>query len=155
MIPDKIDRQILSLLQEDAKQTIKEIAAKLGLTTTPVHERIKRLEREGVIKGYRAMLDRRKIGLPLMAFCNVTLENHKAEYIEKFQEDVWHLEEVVECYHIAGLFDYLLKIVVADMDTYQFFVAKKLAAIENIGRVQSFFVMTDIKEARILPIRPE
>ncbi|MBR9921021.1 MAG: Lrp/AsnC family transcriptional regulator [Bacteroidetes bacterium] len=155
MKPDTTDLKILRLLQEDAKQTIKEIAGKLGLTTTPVHERIKRMEREGLIKGYSAILDRRQVGLPLLAFCNVRLENHKTAYIEKFQQDVRHLEEVTECYHIAGLFDYLLKIIVPDMDTYQHFVSQKLASIDNIGRVQSFFVMTDVKDDPVFPIKTE
>ena len=149
---DPLDRRILQLLQQDGKLTIKEIASRLGLTSTPVHERIKRLERTGIIRRYTAVLDRQLVGLSLIAYCNVSLENHKAEYIERFERDVLRLQEVVECYHVAGLYDFLLKIVVADMETYQKVVAKKLANLEYIGRVQSSFVMNVVKEESGLPI---
>lgn len=149
---DPIDREIIRFLQSDGKLTIKELASKLGLTNTPVHERIKRLERSGVIKRYAAIIDRQLVGLSLVAYCNVSLENHKAEYIERFERDVLQLQEVIECYHIAGLYDYLLKIVVPDMATYQEVVAKKLAALEYIGRVQSSFVMNVVKEDMELPV---
>lgn len=149
---DATDKKILQLLQEDAKYTHKEIAAQLHLTTTPVYERIKRMEREGVIQQYVALVDRKKIQLSLMAFCNVSLKEHSTNYLVQFEQDIQLLPEVVECYHIAGLFDYLLKVLVKDMDTYQLFVSKKLAALENIGRVQSAFVMTEIKYSPNLPI---
>lgn len=142
---DATDRSILQLLQEDAKLTIKEIAAKLSLTTTPVHERIKKLEKENYITGYRATLNRKKLSLGLMVFCNVSLEAHHSEYIAQFEKDIQQFDEVVECYHVAGTFDYLLKILVNNMDTYQEFVTQKLAALSNIRNVQSFFVMTEVK----------
>ena len=142
---DATDKQILNLLQEDAKRTNKEIAEKLHMTTTPVFERIKKLEREGFIQKYVALVDRKKAQRSLVAFCDVSLKEHTTEYLECFQKDVQSLEEVIECYHIAGMFDYLLKVVVPDMETYQNFVAKKLASLDNIGRVQSSFVMTEIK----------
>jgi Lrp/AsnC family leucine-responsive transcriptional regulator len=147
---DATDKQILNLLQEDAKYTNKEIAEKLNMTTTPIFERIKKLEREGFIQKYVALVDRKKVQLSLLAFCDVSLKEHTTEYLECFQRDVQSLEEVVECYHIAGMFDYLLKVVVPDMDTYQNFVAKKLASLDNIGRVQSSFVMTEIKYSTAL-----
>lgn len=149
---DDTDKAIIRLLQQDAKYTNKEIAARLQLTTTPVFERIKRLEREGVIRKYVALADRKKIGLGLISYCNVSLKEHATEYLTRFEKDVQSLREVVECYHIAGMFDYLLKVVVSDMDTYQQFVSKKLAAIENIGRVQSSFVMTEVKNSTYLEL---
>ena len=148
---DTIDKRILQLLQQDAKQTNKEIVAKLNLTTTPVYERIKRLEREGFINKYVALVDQKKVQLGLVAFSNVSLKEHAAKYLIRFEKDVQSLDEVVECYHIAGMFDYLLKVVVKDMETYQHFVAKKLAGLENIGQVQSAFVMTEIKHSTCLP----
>ena len=150
---DKIDKTILELLQEDAKYTNKEIAAKLNLTTTPVFERIKRMEKDGVIKKYIALIDRVKIGYPLVAYCNVSLKEHSTKYLIRFEKDVQLLEEVVECYHIAGLFDYMLKVVIPDMETYQKFVAEKLAGLENIGRVQSAFVMNEVKHLYAFPIK--
>jgi DNA-binding Lrp family transcriptional regulator len=150
--PDVLDSEILKMLQEDAKYTNKEIAAALGLTTTPVFERIKRLEKEGFILRYVALCDASKLGFQLTSFCNVSLKEHAKEFLIRFEKDVQSLDEVMECYHIAGMYDYLLKVVVRDMQTYQNFVAKKLAALENIGRVQSSFVMTELKHATHLPV---
>lgn len=144
---DSTDRSILKLLQQDAKLTNKEIAAKLNLTTTPVFERIKKLEREGYIDKYVALVDRKKVDLSMMVFCNVSLKEHATEFLNRFENDVQSLAEVVECYHIAGMFDYLLKVVVKDMDTYQDFVANKLAGLNNIRKVQSAFVMSEIKHS--------
>lgn len=144
---DPTDKSILKLLQQDAKLTNKEIAAKLNLTTTPVFERIKKLEREGYIDKYVALVDRKKVDLSMMVFCNVSLKEHATEFLNRFENDVQSLAEVVECYHIAGMFDYLLKVVVKDMDTYQDFVANKLAGLNNIRKVQSAFVMSEIKHS--------
>ncbi len=149
---DTTDIAILRLLQHDAKLTIKEIAAKLSLTPTPVHERIKKLEKSGYISAYRAVLNRQKLDLSLLVFCNVTLEAHHSEYIAQFESDVQQLPEVVECYHVAGMFDYLLKVMVTDMETYQAFVTQRLAALPNIRNVQSFFVMTEVKNEGALPL---
>lgn len=145
MKPDKTDLLIVEHLQRDAKMTIKELAARLNLTSTPVYERIRGLEREGVITGYGARVNAEKLGYPLVAFCYVELERHHAAYIERFVHDVRELPEVKECYHIAGMFDYLLKIYSRDMSDYQSFISKKLASVPNIGKVQSSFVMAEIK----------
>lgn len=149
---DAIDKRIVKLLQEDGKMKIKEIAAALKMTNTPIFERIKRLEKEGYILGYSTRLDREKFGFNLVAFCSVTLEQHEGKYINNFVKDIKSLDEVVECYHTAGMFDYLLKIYVKDMNDYQKFISKKLISIKNIGRVQSFFVMTELKNESTLPI---
>lgn len=149
---DAMDRRILKMLQDDGKITIKEMAHQLGMTNTPVFERVKRLERDGFIKQYAAILDRQKIGLHMVVYCTVSLKVHHAVFLERFEEEVTCLEEVVECYHIAGMFDYLLKVVVKDMEVYRHFVSKKLAALENIGKVQSSFVMTEIRHSTALPL---
>lgn len=151
-IMDKIDRSILNLLQKDGKITIKEIAERLSLTTTPIFERVKKLEREGYIKSYKAILDRKKAGLQLMVFCNVTLNLHQTDYLKKFEKDIQQFPEVVECYHVAGMFDYLIKIYAEDMESYQNFLSNKLASLENISKVQSSFVMTEVKDFSFLPI---
>ena len=151
---DAIDRRILDLLQRDGKIKIKEIAAALNMSNTPIFERIKRLEKDGVISGYKAVVDRNKLGFHLTAFCAVSLESHHVEYIEQFVDDVRGLSEVAECYHIAGSFDYLLKLYMKDMEDYQIFVSKKLASLANIGKVQSSFVMTEIKNEKVLPTEP-
>ncbi|MCB0485619.1 MAG: Lrp/AsnC family transcriptional regulator [Flavobacteriaceae bacterium] len=149
---DTIDKSILRLLHNNSKLTIKELANKLGLTPTPIFERIKRLEKEDYIMSYKAVINRKKVGFPLLVFCNISLNQHEATSISKFEEDIQELVEVIECYHIGGMFDYLLKVVAKDMDSYQYFVAKKLASIENIRQVQSAFVMTEVKSGVNLPI---
>lgn len=149
---DSTDKLILALLQNDGKITYKEVASQLNLTTTPVYERIKRLEREGYIKSYKAILDRKKIGLNLLVFCNISLKEHQASYLSQFEKDIKKFNEVIACYHIAGMYDYLIKISVEDMDVYQYFIANKLANIKNIARVQSSFVMTEVKSAVDLPL---
>jgi DNA-binding Lrp family transcriptional regulator len=149
---DETDLQLLDLLQQDAKLTHKELADRLFLSTTPVFERIKRLEREGTIRGYVAVVERTRLGLGLMAFCDVSLEAHQQSYLLQFEEGVRALPEVIACYHIAGQFDYLLQVVVPDMAAYQRFITQKLAALAHIGRVQSSFVMTEIKQEHRLPL---
>ncbi len=148
---DAIDKRIVQLLQKDGKMKIKEIAHELNMTNTPIFDRIKRLEKEGFIKGYSTIVDKEKLGYHLVAFCSVTLESHHKEYLNQFVKDVKNLKEVMECYHIAGMFDYLLKIYVKDMVDYQIFITQKLASLANIGRVQSSFVMTEVKNERVFP----
>ncbi|WP_248333333.1 Lrp/AsnC family transcriptional regulator [Aquimarina acroporae] len=147
-----MDKSILLLLQKNGKITIKEISERLNLTTTPIFERVKRLEREGYIKSYKAILDRKKVGLQLMAFCNITLNQHQKDFIKKFEKDIQQFSEVVECYHVAGMFDYLIKIYAEDMESYQDFLSNKLASLENISKVQSSFVMTEVKDFSFMPI---
>ncbi len=149
---DATDRRIINLLERDAKMTIKNIAANLKMSTTPIFDRIKRLEKSGYIKGYTAVVDSKMMGFNLIAYCTVTLETHHKEQINQFVNDVQKLSEVIECYHIAGLFDYLLKVYARDMSDYQLFISEKLASIKNIGKVQSSFVMTEIKSERALPV---
>ncbi|MEJ2004717.1 MAG: Lrp/AsnC family transcriptional regulator [Cyclobacteriaceae bacterium] len=148
---DATDRKILSLLQQNAKLTTQELASELNLTKTPVFERIKKLEREGYISGYSARLDREKMGLGLMVFCNVTLDAHQLKFLEKFESDVQELQEVVACYHTGGTYDYLLQVIVPDMKTYYDFVTHKLARLDNIHNVQSSFVLKEVKEFDGLP----
>lgn len=149
---DKIDYRILRMLQNDAKATIKEIASSLGMTTTPVYERIKRMEESGYITNYVALLDRKMLGYHMVAFCTLSLKEHAQPLLETFEAEIQALEEVAECYHIAGMYDYLLKVVVKDMDDYQRFITKKLATIDNISNVQSSFIMQEIKSSTALSL---
>ena len=148
---DEIDSKILTLLQKDGKMTFKEIANELDLTTTPVYERIKKMEKNGVIQSYKAIVDRRKLGLQLLVFCNVSLKEHQASFLENFENDIVNFPEVISCYHIAGMYDYLIQLTVKDMDEYQVFISKKIANINNIAKVQSSFVMTEVKTNQDLP----
>ena len=143
---DKKDMAILKLLQENARVTVKEISEKIHLSTTPVHERIKRMEESGVIKQYVTLVDQNKVDLNLMVICYVSLKEHSKTAGVKFIKMVNELHEVVECYSISGEFDFMLKVVCKDMNTYYDFHVNKLSQQENMGNVQSVFVMGVIKE---------
>ncbi len=142
---DISDKHILSLLQRNAKLTTKEIAAKVNLTTTPVFERIRRLENQGIISKYVALTNKEKLGKAFVSFCNVSLKEHSHDFLKQFEKDVLALDQVMEVYHIAGMYDYLLKVVVSDIGAYQEFIINSLATLDNIGQVQSSFVMKEIK----------
>lgn len=141
-----IDKKILMLLQQNSKANIKEIALKVGLTQTPTYERIKRLEKSGFIKKYVAVLDKEKIGFTVEVFCQVTLLVHSKELISKFENAVNKIDEIVECFHVAGNYDYLLKVIVRDMNSYQLFLKNKLSVLDSVANVQSTFVMSSTKE---------
>ena len=143
---DKIDKQILALLQENSKINIKEIALKVNLTTTPTYDRIKRMEKSGVIKRYIAELDKEKVGLGLVVFCQVTLQVHSKILITQFENAVSKMPEISGCFHIAGNFDYLLKIVTPNIKSYQLFLKNKLSVLASVANVQSNFVMSTVKE---------
>lgn len=142
---DDTDKKLLSLLQRNAKMTTKQLAHHLNLSTTPVFERIKRLERTGVIEKYVAIINKEKVGKELVAFCNVSLKQHSHDVIREFESEIAKLPEVIECHHIAGMFDYTLKVITQNMDTYHNFIYNKLASVDNVGNVQSSFVMREIK----------
>lgn len=154
MTLDKTDAQILELLQADALLTNKELADKLGKTTTPVYERVKKLENEGYIIKYTAVVDKHKIGKSLIAFTNVQLKQHSQNNISNFEKMIIKFDEVMECYHMTGMYDYLLKIIITDMPAYQDFIVNKLSKLTDIGTVQSSFVMTEVKHITTYKIKP-
>ncbi|WP_262733416.1 MULTISPECIES: Lrp/AsnC family transcriptional regulator [Gaetbulibacter] len=145
MIFDDIDKKLLHLLQQDSKQTNKELSLKLNLSVTAVYERIKKLEREGVINKYVALIKKEKIDKSFIAFCHIKLIQHTQEYVVKFEKDVANLEEVVECFHISGDYDYLLKVIVSDMEAFREFMVNKLTSINHIGSTHSMFVINEVK----------
>ncbi|MDA9774283.1 Lrp/AsnC family transcriptional regulator [Saprospiraceae bacterium] len=146
---DEIDRGILMQLQLDAKQNTKEIAAKVGLTATPTYERIKKLESQNVIEAYVAILDRSKVGKNLVAFCQVTLLKHQKELIESFQYQVSCMPEILECHHVSGNFDFLLKVAADDIKGFHEFVNGKLSVLEEISTIHSSFVMNSVKDSTV------
>ncbi|WP_422359910.1 Lrp/AsnC family transcriptional regulator [Reichenbachiella sp.] len=147
MIIDNTDLQILEILQKDSKTKMKDIADAVGMTITPVYERIKKMERNGIIENYTISVNPKNLGFQLVAYCSVTLKEHSKENLRKFEEGVQDLYHVLECNHLSGNFDYLLKVVVRNMEDYQLFISNQLAALDNIGQVQSYFVMKAIKES--------
>jgi Lrp/AsnC family leucine-responsive transcriptional regulator len=149
---NEIDLKILRAIQENCKLTIKELAAKVNLSATPVYERLHRLEAEGVISKYVALLDANKLGMGFVVFCNVKLERINKEKAEKFIESINAMPEVTECYNVSGDFDYMLKIYARNMKDYQDFIINRLGTIDNISSVESTFVMEQIKQNSGLPI---
>lgn len=147
---DEKDYAILHLLQQNARITVKEIAEKIHLSTTPVHERIKRMEATGVIKQYATIVDNIKVKKGLMVICYVSLKQHSRNAGAKFIKVINELNEIIECYSISGEFDFMLKVMCEDMNAYYYFHVNKLSAIENIGHVQSVFVMGVIKQTHQL-----
>ena len=147
---DEKDLAILRALQHNAKATVQEIAAKVHLSTSPVHERIKRMEQNGVIKQYVALVDKSKINKGLMVICYVSLKEHSKIAGGKFIKNIMEMPEVIECYSISGEFDFMLKVVTENMDTYYNFHVNKLSQAENLGHVQSVFVMGIVKETHLM-----
>jgi Lrp/AsnC family leucine-responsive transcriptional regulator len=147
---DSKDLAILALLQTNARMTVKEISQKMHLSATPVHERIKRMEANGVIKQYATLLDHTKIKKNLIVICYVSLKEHNKNAGNKFIKTIQVLNEVTECYIISGEFDFMLKVVCEDMNIYYDFHVNKLSQIENVGHVQSVFVMGVIKQTHQL-----
>jgi|GEM_PF-164884 len=142
---DQTDLELLRILQKDSKLTVKAIAALVNLSPSPVFERIKRLEQQGYIKNYRAVLDAEKLNKGFMVFCSIKLKQHDRTIGNKLVEDILLIDEVVECYNISGEYDFILKVQVLDMKQYQDFVFNKLGALESIGSTHSSFVMAEIK----------
>lgn len=147
---DKIDLAILRLLQQNARITIKEISEKVHLSSTPVHERIRRMEESGVIKQYVTLLNGALLKKGLMVICYLTLRQHSKTAGDKFIKTIMGMDEVIECLTISGQFDFMLKVVAENMDAYYDFHVNRLSQIENIGNVQSVFVMGVIKQSHQL-----
>lgn len=147
---DHIDLKLLGLLQESSKRTNKELAAKLDLSVTAIFERIKKLERSGVISRYMAIIEPRKVERSFMAFCQIKLVQHTKTNVNQFEKQVAGLSEVLECYNVSGEYDYLLKVLVKDMEAYREFLLQKLTTLEHIGSTQSTFVISEIKNSKVL-----
>lgn len=144
---DKTDLDILRIIQRNSRLTIKEIAQRVSLSTTPVHERLKRLESEGYVERYVAVLNAEKLGRGFVVFCSVKLRKMNADVAREFVSMVQDIPEVTECYNISGHYDYLLKIHVPDMKSYQSFLVNVLGALDSLGSVESTFVMAEEKRS--------
>jgi len=142
---DDIDREILEILQEDSMKTAKEMASKLSLTTTPIYERIKKLQSSGVIKKYVALLDADLLDKNLVVFMNITIKNHQAEERNEFVKKMEALESVREFYHTSGNFDFLVKVRFSNIKEYRDFLLNDVALFRNIGNIDSQIVLEEIK----------
>ncbi len=152
MVFDEIDKKLLKLLQKDSKQTNKALSNSLGLSVTAVYERVKKLENNGVINSYVALVDRKRIGIDFVAFCHVKLIQHSQDYVVKFEREVRKLDEVLECYHLSGDYDYLLKVLVKDMKEFREFMVEKLTKIDHIGSTHSMFMINEVKHTTAITL---
>lgn len=149
---DTIDNKLLALLQENSKKTNKELSVKLGLSITAVYERIRKLERAGVISKYVALVKPEKVERSFTAFCQIKLVQHTKGNVTRFEAQVAQLSEVLEVFHVSGEYDYILKVLVKDMESYRNFMLNKLTALDHIGSTQSTFVISPVKNTTALSI---
>ena len=149
---DSIDKKLLILLQKDSKKTTKELSVKLNLSVTAVYERIKKLEREGIIKNYVALINRSKVDKGFIVFCHIKLIQHTREFLTKFESQVVKLSEILECHHVSGDYDYILKIAVKDMEEYREFLVTKLTTLDHIGSTHSTFMISEVKNTTLIEL---
>lgn len=153
MTLDETDIKILGLLQQNAKMSVRDLAQHIHLSATPIHNRIRRMEEAGIIQGYNTKIDFSKFQDTLMVICYVSLKEHNKISGGKFIEAIHRMPEVVECYNISGAFDFMLKVICSNMNAYYDFHVNRLSQVENVGQVQSTFVMGIIKDTdRSLPV---
>ncbi len=148
---DKIDRQLLHLIQKDATLTTAELADQVGLSASPCARRLKRLEQEGVISGYRAMISRGAVGIAMTVFVEVSLNNHQASSIDEFETAIVDMDEVISCHVVSGAYDYLLEVVSKDLPGYESFT-RKLQRLENVKDIHTHLVIRQVKGNGCLPI---
>lgn len=149
---DATDQKLLKLLQKNSNQTVKALAKQLDKSTTPIFERIKKLEKEGLIEGYSARLNAKKVGLKQTVFVAITIQGHTRSYLEKFVKEINSFPEVIECHRVSGGFDYLLKLIVEDIEAYETFIVSKLTLLPYLGNVQSHIVLSSSKETNELDL---
>ena len=146
MALDSTDKKLINLLQEDSKQTTKQLSLQLNLSVTAVYERIKKLENQNIIEKYVAIINKNKIDKSFLVLCHLKLIQHSKEYVTTFEREILKLEEVSECFHVSGDYDYILKIYVKDMDEYRSFMVTKLTTIKYIGSTHSIFTIEKVKQ---------
>ena len=149
---DAIDKKLLGYIQTDCKKTNKELSHLLNLSVTAVYERIKKLEREGVIQSYVGLLNKKLIARDFVVFCHLKLLQHRKEYLTNFEKAILELEEVVECFHVSGDYDYIIKVLVQDMAAFREFMVTKLTTLDHIGSTHSSFMINEVKHTTAITI---
>lgn len=149
---DDLDRQILDLLQDDGSMSNAEIGRRIGLSAPATHARVRRLEQEGYIRGYTALLDHERLGLDLVCFVQVTLRLHSSELVADFRRRVREVAEVLECHHITGEFDYLCKVVVPNRKALERLVVEVLTPLPGVERIHTSLVLSEVKQSTVLPL---
>lgn len=149
---DEIDRKIVAALQEDGRMTTQELADRVGLSASPCARRVRLMEESGVIKGYVAIVDQGKVGLPISVFASVKLERQREEELDRFSQAILRWPEVADCYLMTGQRDYLLRIVVPDLESYERFLKDKLTRLKGVASIESSFALGQIKRSNVLPL---
>ena len=149
---DPIDRKILELLQTNSNITNAQLASEIGLSPAPTLERVKKLENSGVIKSYHAVVDQSSIGLGVCTIVTVSLKGHNKDNIDKFIKAISKIEDVIECHHVTGQADFILKIVASDIPAYQSLMLEKVSNIEVVDNMQSTVILSTFKDSRVIPI---
>jgi Lrp/AsnC family leucine-responsive transcriptional regulator len=149
---DAIDRKILKALQADSRLTMQELADRVGLSVSPCHRRVKLLEERGVITGYVARVDQKSLGLPVSVFISIKLARQKEEDLDRFAAAISGWEEVLECYLMTGPRDYLLRVVAADLASYEAFLKNKLTRLDGVASIESSFALSQVKYSIALPV---
>ena len=151
---DDIDRSILVLLQGDGRATIADLARAVGLSSAATHARVRRLERDGLVRGYVALVDRERAGFDLLCFVSVSLQLHRPSLVASFPRRVAAMPEVLECHHVTGEYDYLLKVVVRGRHELERFIVDRLTPIPGVAKVQTSLVLREVKATTALPLAP-
>jgi Lrp/AsnC family transcriptional regulator, leucine-responsive regulatory protein len=146
------DRHILKALQEDGRMTLQAIADRVGLSASPCLRRIRRMENAGVISAYSATVDQKAVGLPVSVFVSIKLERQRSTELDRFGDAIANWPEVMECYLMTGQFDYLLRVVCADLGAYEAFLREKLTQVDGVASIESSFALGQVKYSRVLPI---
>lgn len=149
---DKIDRKILDILQSNAKITNAQLSKEIGLSPAPTLERVKKLENSGIIKSYHAKLDTDKIGMGVSTFVYATLKGHNKSNIEIFMEAINNIDEVIECHHVTGSGDFVLKVIAKDISSYQKLMLEKVSDISVVDNLQSMVILSTFKDSKVMPI---
>ena len=151
MALDKIDLQLIDLLQHDSKQTSKQLSIQLNLSITAIYERVKKLETSGVIESYHAQINDTLLGIGIKAFISISLERQKVDSIVTFKEKIQAIPEIIECYQVTGNADYFLKVVVKDIPSFESLISNKLSQIEEIGQMQTMMILSKAKDSKVIP----
>jgi len=149
---DAIDRRIIQVIQSNGKITVNELAERVGLSQSPCARRVRLLEEAGIIKGYAAVIDQKKVGLPISAFASIKLERQREEDLERFERAVSGWSEVVDCYLMTGQRDYLMRIVARDLDAYERFLKDKLTRLDGVASIETSFALGQVKRSEALPV---
>jgi Lrp/AsnC family leucine-responsive transcriptional regulator len=152
MILDKTDLKILKKLQENGRITNLQLSSEIGLSAAPTMERVRKLEKSGFIAGYHASLNTEKLGLNIKALVSISLNKKNEDSLNEFKEKIQKIPEIIECYQTTGQFDYLLKVIVKDIHTFEKTISQKLSKIEAIGQMQSSIVISTLKNSRFIPL---